>query len=566
MSNNIENIEIIKNLLIENHIKKIVISPGGTNIAMVKAVQDDDRFECYSVVDERSAAYFAIGLYLQTGEVVALCCTSAQATRNYIPGLTEAYYKRVPLLVISMQKHPRFTYQEYMQAPDQSSMPKDCVKASYTLPYIADHNDEFHCVALVNKAIQEVTHYGYGPVQICVPWLDFPLGESVPKMRTVHRYTCEESWDVQIAEKKILIVIGEHRPFDDDFVRLINTFCERYGAVVYANLLSNFHSKYCVASNLLMSTMTPEEFNALRPDVFITIGGQTGDYPLYRMLSNPHFSDMEHWRVAIDGDCIDTYDKLTKIFECNESLFFEKMIAKTNSVVNLQYLRKWKTLDEKMNTNIEVPLSNLAIAQKMSKVMPKNSNVQLAILNSLRVWSLFAFDSSIRFFSNVGAFGIDGGMSTAIGQSFATQNMCFMVTGDLAFLYDINSLSIRGIKNNLRVILINNNGGFEFKLGVGHDSNIDRYIAAAGHFKTAKGWARDCGFEYLPVKTSHELDMAIPTLVGESAKPIIMEVFVSDDDEYEAYHKLIGKNSRFTCKQKIKKQIKMVYKALRMSR
>lgn len=566
MAENMENIEIIKKLLIENNIKKIVISPGGTNIALVKAVQDDERFECYSVVDERSAAYFAIGLYLQSGEVIALCCTSAQATRNYIPGLTEAYYKRVPLLVISMQKHPRFTYQEYMQAPDQSSMPKDCVKASYTLPFIADHNDEFHSVALVNKAIQEVTHHGYGPVQICVPWLDFPLGDVVPKMRVVRRYSGDEPWDLQIKNKRIIIVIGEHRPFDDDSVRSINAFCEMYGAVVYANLLSNFHSKYCVISNLLMSTLNPEEFASVKPDVVITIGGQTGDYPLYRMLSNPHFSDIEHWRVATDGDCIDTYDKLTKIFECDETRFFETVVATTHPIGDSSYLRQWRKLEQTMNRNIEVPLSNLAVAQKMSKALPKNSNVQLAILNSLRVWSLVTFDSSIRFFSNVGAFGIDGGMSTAIGQSFATKNICLMVTGDLAFLYDINSLSIRGIKNNLRIILVNNNGGFEFKLGVGHNSNIDRYIAAAGHFKTARGWAKDCGFEYLPVKTSNELDKAIPVFVAESDRPIIMELFVSDEDEYIAYHKYIDANSRYTCKQKIKKELKKIYHSMKSER
>lgn len=175
---NIENIRIIVELLKQNNIRQIVISPGGTNIPFVKAVQDDNFFTCYSVVDERSAIYFAIGLYLQTGEIIATSCTSAQATRNYIPGLTEAYYKKVPILAITMAKHPRFTYQEYMQAPDQTSLPKDSVKESYMLPFISRKEDLFHSIRLVNEAIQMLTFDGNGPVQICVPWLDFELDKS----------------------------------------------------------------------------------------------------------------------------------------------------------------------------------------------------------------------------------------------------------------------------------------------------------------------------------------------------------------------------------------------------
>ena len=125
---NNDNFHIVVQQLKENNINTLVISPGGTSIPLITAVQDDPFFTCYSVVDERSAAYFAIGLYLQLKNPVALICTSAQATRNYIPGLTEAYYKRIPVLAITMEKHPRFKYQEYMQAPDQMSLPEDCVK------------------------------------------------------------------------------------------------------------------------------------------------------------------------------------------------------------------------------------------------------------------------------------------------------------------------------------------------------------------------------------------------------------------------------------------------------
>ena len=295
---NIENIRIIVELLKQNNIRQIVISPGGTNIPFVKAVQDDNFFTCYSVVDERSAIYFAIGLYLQTGEIIATSCTSAQATRNYIPGLTEAYYKKVPILAITMAKHPRFTYQEYMQAPDQTSLPKDSVKESYMLPFISRKEDLFHSIRLVNEAIQMLTFDGNGPVQICVPWLDFELDKSNVSIKKIDTLYVENEWAVDFKEKKIMIVIGEHIRFDGETKKSIDEFCETNNAIVYTNHLSNFCNRFSVNGNLLLSVMESEIFENYAPDVLITIGGQTGDYPLYNMLSQGKFKNIEHWRVS----------------------------------------------------------------------------------------------------------------------------------------------------------------------------------------------------------------------------------------------------------------------------
>ena len=343
MLSNTDNIDILVKILKESSITSIVISPGGTNIAFVKKVQDDSEFTCYSVVDERSAAYFAIGLYLQTGKPVALCCTSAQATRNYVPGLTEAFYKRVPLLAISMMKHPRFTYQEYMQAPDQPSLPNDCVKQSYVLPYISDINDVYESIRVVNQAILELQHNGMGPVQLCVPWLDFPLKPIRPRLRIINRVELTEKWELELDGKKILIVVGEHRPFSHSETGAIERFCQRYDCVVYANLLSNFHSKKCIAAtNLLMTSLDDEHFERLMPDIVISIGGQTGDYPLYRRLSRAEYKNTEHWRVSQDGNVVDTYDKLTKVFQCREVDFFTKAAgSESKDTPSRNYASQW---------------------------------------------------------------------------------------------------------------------------------------------------------------------------------------------------------------------------------
>lgn len=560
MIDNKKNIDIVVDCLKKHGIHHIVISPGGTNISFVKAVQDDPFFKCYSVVDERSAIYFAIGLYLQTGEIIATSCTSAQATRNYIPGLTEAFYKRVPILAITMSKHPRFTYQEYMQAPDQCSLPRDCIKASYYLPVISEKDDVLHSVRATNQAILELTHHGMGPVQLCIPWLDFPLCEFTPQKRTILRYEVESEWDVNLKERKILIVVGEHRPFKSDEAESFEAFCKGYDCAVYVNHISNYKSKYSFEGNLLASTVSRTEFKKeLKPDIIISIGGQTGDYPLYGLLSKMDLENVECWRVASDGNVVDTYDKLTKIFECSENYFFKKLaVSEENGHAYLKDILDHMQYDR----NIDIPFSNAYVARTLTQIIPKDSNVQFSILNSLRVWNLFEFKNEVKCFSNVGAFGIDGGMSTLIGQSMVSNNLCFMVIGDLAFLYDMNSLGIRGLKNNLRILLVNNNGGVEFKLGMMDNKNTDRFIAAGGHFKDAKGWAETCGFKYVRANNRKEFDELKYDFIAESDIPILLEIFVSDIDDALAYDKLIKSNKDNTAAEILKDGLKSSVKKI----
>ena len=549
--NNIKNVQMIVELLKIHKIDTIVINPGGTNVQLVKLLQNDEYFKCYSIVDERSAVYFAIGIYLQTGRPVAMVCTSAQATRNYIPGLTEAYYKGVPLLAITMEKHPRFKYQGYMQAPDQTSLPNDSVKKSFELPFISDINDIYHSRRVINDAILELSNDGLGPVQLCVPWLDFKIDNVEPKNKSIIRISIEDMQKIDLSSKKILIVIGEHLPFNEKEKNAINYFCNNTNSVVYVNHLSNFSNNYSVNGNLLLSIITDDEFDRLKPDIFITIGGQTGDYPLYNKLSKTSLAEVEHWIVSVDGKVVDTYDKLTKVFKGRVENFFLR-VEENN--VNHDYFELWSKETSSLKNDISVPFSNVSIAQYLHDKIPMNSIIQFSILNSLRIWNLFYLNPTIQCFSNVGAFGIDGGMSTLIGQSVISNELSFMVIGDLAFFYDLNSLGIRHIKNNLRILLINNNGGIEFK------QEIDDYIAAANHFKNAKGWAETCGFIYLSANNMNEFMNASKTFLNKSDKPIILETFVSDIDESKAYQLLINKNLKNNgyLKKELKNSIKKI--------
>jgi 2-succinyl-5-enolpyruvyl-6-hydroxy-3-cyclohexene-1-carboxylate synthase len=310
----------------------------------------------------------------------------------------------------------------------------------------------------------------------------------------------------------------------------------------------------------MLSTISCEDFkNELKPDIIISIGGQTGDYPLYGILSKQDMDDIEHWRVSTSGDVVDTYDKLTKIFECSEKYFFSRFtileqVEHTYHRLILQHMR--------FDRDVDIPFSNAYAARALTQIIPANSNVQFSILNSLRVWNLFEFKNTVRCFSNVGAFGIDGGMSTLIGQSMVSEDLCFMVIGDLAFLYDMNSLGIRGLKNNLRILLINNNGGVEFKLGMLGNESIDRFIAAGNHFKNAKGWAETCGFRYISACSSKEFDDLKNDFVTGSDVPILFELFVSDIDDALAYSKLIKLNKDNTAVEALKDGLKLSVKRI----
>lgn len=552
-----KNVQIVIALLKAHGISQLVLSPGGTNAAFVRGVQDDDFFHCFSVVDERSALYFAIGIYLSTGKPVAVSCTSAQATRNYIPGLTEAFYKHVPILAITFSKHPQYTYQEYMQAPDQTSLPKDAVKATYSLPYISNDHDRMQCERMVNEAILELCHPIPSPIQLNVPMLDPELfidnAEHLPSVKIIRRYFELDLENIQLLEnKKILIVVGENRGIDD---KSIISFAQSSNAVIYVNHLSNMYNDYTIHGNLLLTCISQSVFDeSFCPDILITIGGQTGDYPLYHKLADSK-NKYEHWRISEKGDVIDTYDHLTKVFECKADVFFASYNAKQT---HSSYFDTWKNATQRYNTGIELPLSAAYIAQQMCNVIPEKSYVHFSILNSLRNWNLFSFRNRVKCFCNVGAFGIDGCLSTFLGQSVMVDNLCFMFIGDLSFFYDMNSLGIRHIKNNVRIVLINNDGGVEFKLGGSPEINkrTDKYIAAAGHFKNAKGWASTNGFKYYTISDQLSFNEIKEQLIKPSEVPIFVEVITTDFNDAKAYSLMYKSNDNRSMPQKVKDKIK----------
>lgn len=555
----VENVRMVLALLKEHGIKHIVVSPGGTNIPIVQGLQQDPFFHCYSVVDERSAMYFAIGLFNQIGKPIATTCTSAQATRNYIPGLTEAYYKHVPILAITHSKHPRFSSQEIMQAPRQTSLPIDSVKKSFSLPYISNQADRLHCERLINEAILELTHNISGPVQLNIPIIDSErlsfIETNLPKVRAINRYDVDCEWDISLAGKKIMILAGERNKYTDVEKSAISQFFHSHNAIVYTNHLSNLHMEGEIQGNLLLSSMSQALFDEkYAPDILISIGGQTGDYSVFGKLKGNNM--LEHWRVSTEGTVVDTYDKLTKVFQCSIKHFFTQFLE-VDKTDDHSYMKLWSDSLATLNLNVDLPLSNIYLAQQLHTNIPAGSTMTFAILNSLRSWLMFPIDSSINGYSPVAAFGIDGGMSMAIGQSYTSQNLSFFITGDLAFFYDMNSLGIRGLGKNIRILLINNKRGAEFSV-YGNPNKIDlaTYISAENHNGSPKGWCVANGFKFMSASTKDEVTSQIKEFTTEGDSSIVFEIITTPENEAQALKEIIAANFRGTLAEQKKKKIK----------
>lgn len=537
-----ENILMLIALLKKHEIRKIVVSPGTTNVMFVASIQQDKWFEIFSSADERSAAYMACGMAEETDELIAITCTGATASRNYLPALTEAYYRKLPILVITFFL-PETVYDNLIpQVIDRTVAPNDTVKMYIEIPEIKNDTDLWKANYLINKGILELTHHDKGPVHINLIAsfsYDFSV-KKLPDVRVIKRIKIIDDFP-KIKESRIGVFIGEHTLFSAECTRAIDEFCSYYDAVVITDHTSNFQGKYGVLGALIMSQEQIKK-ELVSFDLIIDLGGITGNY--FAICTK------KSWRVDTSGNVKDRFHNVEIIFEMSELDFFIKYIdiaKKYNYIAGKESeLVKWKNLHEEINNKImELPFSNIAIAKEISKSMPESCYVYFGILNSLRAWNFFELPSHVQAFCNVGGFGIDGGMSTFLGGSIVKPDILhFLFIGDLAFFYDMNSLGNRHIGKNVRILLVNNGCGTEFKHyshpGSMFGNETDKYIAAKGHYGNGsklfvRHYVEDLGFLYISADNKLDLKKKLNIFTNEKKdQSIIFEVFTNPKEESDA--------------------------------
>lgn len=532
-------------LLKQFGIRKIVVSPGVRHIPLVHSLEQDYFFELFSVVDERSAAFFAIGLIQQSHEPVAVTCTSGTALQNCGSAVVEAYYQKLPLLILSGDRLDALINQNEDQSYEQVKSFAFCTKYCTKLPYIQSEIDEWHCNRLINEALNELTIHGVGPVHISFPIVDY-VGEytvedlPVARKITWHKFICsEEEWSAiadRLRGKKVAIVIGQSVCVDQRFIEAIDAFCANFNSVILTDKISNCHSQYAITNTwVLLNSMNAEDRKQFKPDVLIKIGGTNLFNPA---IKNWLIANTTHWQVGERGEICDEFRVLTDVFEMPEWFFFTQISDSANFENKGNYFQCWKQLSHIPIVPENQNLNAMHAIGKLLTQLPKNSILQLANSMSIRYAELFNVDPSIIVHCNRGTSGIDGSLSTAVGYASSCENSVFYVTGDLSFFYDMNALSIKHLSNKIRILLINNSGGAVLlqhgKVQVKEGLPIN---CAANHQVEAKRWVESCGFEYFSASSYEEIDNGILQLLNTDVnKPIILEVFTNlMDDSLELY-------------------------------
>lgn len=527
-------------LLKAHNIKKVIASPGTTNITFIKSIQNDDFFEIYSCVDERSAAYMACGLATSSGEPVVISCTGATASRNYMPGLTEAFYRKLPIIAVTSCQHFGKIGQNAEQVIDRRILPNDIAKLSVQIGTIHNTEDEWAVNVSINNALLECRRHGGGPVHINLE-TTYSLNykeKTLPNARVINRFFYDSQLP-ELSKGKTAIFVGSHQEMPTELTTVIDTFCAKYDAVVFCDHTSNYHGKYRILLPLL-SSQDLYHPSCINVKTLIHIGDVSGAYSYIKCE--------EIWRVNPDGEIRDIYKKTRYVFEMNELFFFEKYSEKIDNSTESKsdFYNECTSELQKLQDKIpEVPFSNLWCAKNTAAKIPENSIVYLAILNTLRTWNMFELPQSVLGYSNTGGFGIDGGVSSLLGMSLASpQKLCFGIVGDLQFFYDLNSLGNMHVGKNFRLMLINNGCGIEFK-NYNHPAyrvgaNEKPYASATGHFgqksKTlVMHYAQDLGFKYISASNKEEYLQNVDEFLNtECDKPILFEVFTDENDESEA--------------------------------
>lgn len=526
-----KNTLILISLLKQHNIRKVIASPGTTNISFVGSIQFDPFFEVYSAVDERAAAFMACGLAEESGEPVVLTCTGATASRNYVPGLTEAFYRKLPVLAVTSSQHEGRIGNYVAQMLDRSGQFSDMVKMSVQARTVYSSEDEENMVTSINNALLELTHNTPGPVHINLytTYSNNFVVEELPKYRVIRRV--KEDGYPDLPKGKIGIFVGAHAAFSDEETAAIDAFCESNNAIVICDQISNYRGKYRFLTSFVNNQ--PVDLGTKKFDLLIYIGSVHGAYM--------SFSGKQLWRVNPDGVIRDPYRNLTYVFEMDEINFFKHYATGENNNTIKELCDK--ASEAAIKKIPELPFSNMWIAQQTASKIPSESILHLSILNTLRVWNYFETDKTILCYTNSGGYGIDGCLSSFLGSATVNpEKEHYMIIGDLAFFYDMGAL-FNKIPSNVHIMLINNGVGTEFK-NYNHRASYfgeeaNDFMAAKGHngFKNENLVKELCDkreIAYCSASDKKSYLSVISNWLNKGSGPILLEVFTNDKDESDA--------------------------------
>lgn len=552
-------------------IKHIIISPGSRNAPLTIGFTNNPFFTCYSIVDERSAAFFALGIAQQLKEPTAVVCTSGSALVNYYPAVTEAFFSNIPLVVLSadrpkhlvgigdgqtinqhnvFENHILYSVNLKLDIKDENNIP-----GSEDLPILKNIEDKLERLLGLQKSIQsyneeeinEALNFALvknGPVHINIPF-DEPLYVTVDKLRvapkskkpniktkSIEEYVlneCLEDWN---AAAKKMVLVGVNAPHDIE-QKWLDELSQDDSVIVLTETTSNIHNNnFFSAIDQLVTPLTEEEKTALQPDILLTFGGLIVSKKIKTFLRK--YQPKNHWHID-EKMANDTFFCLTNHIEVKPNQFFATFLPKITHYVKSNYADVWKAVKEKQLIKHDeylkiIPFTDFKVFDILFKNMPNDQILQIGNSSAIRYSQLFSIDKSIEVFCNRGTSGIDGCTSTAIGCAVVHEKPTTLITGDLSFLYDSNALWNNYIPKNFRIIVINNQGGGIFRILPGHKNtdNFETYFETT-HQLDARHLCRMYGITYKSISKEKPLEYALKEFFTEDERPKLLEIFTPKD-------------------------------------
>ncbi|WP_281233417.1 2-succinyl-5-enolpyruvyl-6-hydroxy-3-cyclohexene-1-carboxylic-acid synthase [Flavobacterium gelatinilyticum] len=515
-------------------IHNIIISPGSRNAPLTIGFAQNPTFTCYSIADERCAAFFALGIAQQTKKPAAVVCTSGSALLNYYPAFAEAFYSQIPLIVISADRP-----QSKIDIGDGQTIRQENVYLNHSV-FNANLTEEASIEndLKISKAI-ETSILQKGPVHINAPFEE-PLYETVEEVSVEPRITySEEILGTKIIEneseviaewnsakrKLILVGVNEAAAINEE---VLENFAKDPSIVVLTETTSNLHHPSFINSiDTLITPFGDTDFKEFQPDILVTFGGMIVSKRIKAFLRK--YKPANHWHIDTLR-AYDTFNALSKHFVMQPNDFFAQLLPKTafaessyfaeiDAIYDLRKIRKEEYLRK-------IPFSDFKVFEKVIGSLPENSQLQISNSSAIRYAQLIETHPSIEVFCNRGTSGIDGSTSTAVGAAVGSPKQTVFISGDISFLYDSNALWNSYIPKNFKIILINNGGGGIFRILPGHEEKpvFNTYFETS-HQLTAEHLAKMYQCNYYKANDLQSLDDNMEAFYKSDDKPSILEIF-----------------------------------------
>ncbi|HNU56128.1 MAG TPA: 2-succinyl-5-enolpyruvyl-6-hydroxy-3-cyclohexene-1-carboxylic-acid synthase [Flavobacteriales bacterium] len=524
-------------------VKHAVISPGSRSAPLVIAFNQQAGIQCLRVVDERSAAFFALGMAQQLHAPVALICTSGSAVLNYGPAIAEAYYQRVPLLVITADRPEEWVDQGEGQAIRQQGVLALHMKRSVQLPRITDDElARWHCGRLINEAIDATLLPVPGPVHVNVPFAEPLYGRTdkeadergtsrliAPVMTESFILPDHARWLIgQLSACKKVMVLAGQGEWSEGMRKQLVQFASLPQVTVHTEATSNLDdTAFITCIDRVIEAVSGKNEKDLRPELLITFGGAVVSKRIKALLRK--WKPAQHWNVDAGQRHYDTYQSLTHDIAVSPEIFFAQLAQGVQPNESF-YGQAWKMMDESTRGRhnrilAAAPFCDLTVLNTLNDRIPGDSAVQLANSTPARYAQLFDRVRGIRWYGNRGTSGIDGCTSTAVGAAFATQKLTTLITGDTAFCYDSNAFWNDHLSPYLKVIVIDNGGGNIFRYIEGPDKDPDLLPwFEAPHGRDIEKLVKSFYLPYFQANDHATLDVGLDKLYADHDKPAVLHV------------------------------------------